>query len=91
MAGVHDVARAMNINLTTGSGRFTLTQNNAVAWLGDMSWHLRASMWHHPTSATTTLEHDLHRAQFALAGIRNHATAAVFIGDLQQMATDCSP
>src|SRR5690349_8004766 len=72
MAGVHDVARAMKINLTTGSAKFTFTRANAVTWLGDLASHLKGSMWVNPSPATRRLHHDLNSAMFALASIRDH-------------------
>ncbi len=89
MAGVHDVAAAMKINMATGSARFTFTRANVVAWLGDMTSQLQGSMWVHPSGATRQLHHDLSSAMFAMPDIRDHATAAVFISDLQSVAGDC--
>jgi hypothetical protein len=89
MGGVHDVARAMKINLTTGSAKFTFTRVNAVTWLGDLTSHLTGSMWANPSPATRRLHHDLNSAMFAMASIRDHATAATFIRDLQALAADC--
>jgi hypothetical protein len=51
-----------------------------------MTPHLNAGMRRNPAPATTQLQHDLHSAMLS---IRDHATAATFISDLQALAADC--
>jgi len=89
MAAVRRTAKAMNIDLTTGSMNASLNRTSLVTWFTDLLNGITAADWQPSTPATRRLKTEWYHATLALLKIRDSTTAQTFVANLQAIANTC--